>query len=263
MILLLDADIPVYAYASSNQQTFVWDEETTSVTTDLPKAKDDIDSFIERTMRTTRCKEVLCALSSVEKNFRFGVLPTYKHNRKGTARPVLREALNDYILATYPTKRKPTIEGDDVLGILATAYPGKYLIATIDKDLRQIPGSHYNWFGAGKFFTVTKAEGDAWFYAQCLQGDMTDGYSGCPGFGKVAAQDFIDSPFYWESSVTKKGKEVWEKVPTTDIWRGIVSHYVKKGLTEADALVQARCARILQHTDYNFKTDEVILWNPQ
>ena len=247
----------MYSYASSNQELFKWDEETTTVTSDLPKAKNDFDSFIERIMKTTRCKDVLCALSCEDSadNFRYGVLPSYKHNRKDTVRPVLRKELNAYVEATYSVKRKPCIEGDDVLGILATAYPGKYLIATIDKDLRQIPGSHYNWGGDG-FFKVTPAEGDLWFYTQILTGDTTDGYKGCPGIGKVKAeailQAVLDECTPWATREQLNAHR----------WTAIVAAYEKKKLTEADALVQARCARILQNTDYNFKTDEVILWKP-
>lgn len=248
MILLADADIIVYAAASIHQDTIKWDEDVTSVTTDLPQAKNYVDSTVERLMRETKCTDVLMALSSVEKNFRYSVLPTYKHNRSGLDRPLLREALNEYVVDTYAHKRKTAVEGDDVLGILATAFPGKYLIATIDKDLRQIPGSHYNW-QKREFFKVTKEEGDLWFFTQCLTGDPGDGYKGCPGIGKVKAEKLLAAILSCTTS-------------HVTIWQSIVAQYELKGLTEADALAQARCARILQHTDYDFKKDEVILWNP-
>jgi len=248
MILLADADIIVYAAASIHQDTIKWDEDVTSVTTDLPQAKNYVDSTVERLMRETKCTDVLMALSSVEKNFRYSVLPTYKHNRSGLDRPLLREALNEYVVDTYAHKRKTAVEGDDVLGILATAFPGKYLIATIDKDLRQIPGSHYNW-QKREFFKVTKEDGDLWFFTQILTGDPGDGYKGCPGIGKVKAEKLL---------TPEEGKTYYHGWQ----WDVIVGAYESKGLTEADALAQARCARILQHTDYDFKKDEVILWNP-
>jgi DNA polymerase I len=251
MILLADADIIVYAAASIHQDTIKWDEDVTSVTTDLPQAKNYVDSTVERLMRETKCTDVLMALSSVEKNFRYSVLPTYKHNRSGLDRPLLREALNEYVVDTYAHKRKNSVEGDDVLGILATAFPGKYLIATIDKDLRQIPGSHYNW-QKREFFKVTKEDGDLWFFTQILTGDPGDGYKGCPGIGKVKAEAILD----YQRAGVKPEELNWS------YWAGICRAYESKGLTEADALAQARCARILQHTDYDFKKDEVILWNP-
>ena len=43
----------------------------------------------------------------------------------------------------------------------------------------------------------------------------------------------------------------------------MVRPFKKAGLTEDDALVQARVARILRAEDFNFETQEVILWNPE
>ena len=43
-------------------------------------------------------------------------------------------------------------------------------------------------------------------------------------------------------------------------WKAVVEAYAKESLTEADALVQARLAKILQHEDYNQKTGEIKLW---
>jgi hypothetical protein len=42
------------------------------------------------------------------------------------------------------------IEADDVLGIMSTMEPGKWVICTIDKDLKQIEGWQYNWNKMGK-----------------------------------------------------------------------------------------------------------------
>jgi DNA polymerase-1 len=42
----------------------------------------------------------------------------------------------------------------------------------------------------------------------------------------------------------------------------VVSLYAKAGLTEADALRQARLARILRWTDWDNKKKEPILWTP-
>lgn len=37
--------------------------------------------------------------------------------------------------------------------------------------------------------------------------------------------------------------------------------YERKKLTAADALIQARLARILRHGDLDYKTNKVNLWN--
>ena len=46
-------------------------------------------------------------------------------------------------------------------------------------------------------------------------------------------------------------------------WKTVVSAFEKQGLSENDALTQARVARILRAEDYNFKTHKPILWTPK
>ena len=185
------------------------------------------------------------ALSSESKCFRYDVLPSYKHNRANIARPILRSELNHYVKGAYSCKQKPNIEGDDVLGILATQFPGEYIVCSLDKDLNQIPGWHYNWGKDFPVYYVTPEEGDLFFYRQTLTGDTQDGYKGCPKIGKQKALKLLPQG---ESQST--------------YWDIVVEQYELKGLTEADALQQARCARILRNTDWDFNAKEVILWTP-
>jgi DNA polymerase-1 len=128
------------------------------------------------------------------------------------------------------------------MGIISTANKGVYRICSIDKDMQQIPGAHYNW-NTGKKFVVTKEDADWSFYMQILTGDPGDGYTGIPGIGKVkAAKILLARP--------------------ENLWGAIVDAYAASGLTEADALQQARVARILRHGEYNFVTEEIKLWTP-
>jgi len=41
-----------------------------------------------------------------------------------------------------------------------------------------------------------------------------------------------------------------------------VAAFESRGLTEEDALIQARVARILRADDYDFKESQPILWSP-
>lgn len=254
MILLVDADILVYQAACKNQEDYYWDEETESHEADLEAAKETLDKDLASYLKTTKCTECILCFSS-SPNFRYEVLPTYKHNRKDVAKPILLQELRQYAIDVYPSKVKPKLEGDDVLGILATKHPGKYIIATIDKDLRQVPGEHYNW-NKDERFTVTEKEGMRWFFRQVLTGDPGDGYTGCPGIGAVKAEKIIQEV---EEECTPWATD--EELHS-NIWKVIVQTYVSKGLTEEDALQQARVARILQASDYDFKKKEYILWSP-
>jgi DNA polymerase-1 len=80
---------------------------------------------------------------------------------------------------------------------------------------------------------------------QTLTGDPTDGYGGCPGVGKA-----------------KVAKALTKKTEDQTLWELVVQQYVSKGLTEADALVQAQVARICRADDYDFINKRPIPWHP-
>ena len=110
-----------------------------------------------------------------------------------------------------------------------------------DKDFKTIPGRFYD-FLRNEFYDITQEEADYWHLFQTLIGDTTDNYKGCPGCGAVSAKKLLDS----EGAT----------------WETIVGAFEKKGLSESDALVQARVARILRASDYDFETKKPILWSP-
>lgn len=238
--LLIDGDLLVYRFSFTNEHKVTWDEETTSEWSDPEMAKHDIDQYIDCMLRKmTSCTDVAIALSNG--SFRYDVLDTYKHNRKYTKRPLLLDPLRKHLRRCYRVKSKRGLEADDILGILATRYPDKYVVASIDKDLRQIPGRHYNWL-TGRKTVITEEQADYFFYMQVLTGDSTDGYRGCPGIGKGKATKILDA--------------------TDNPWQAIVETYAKKGLTVTDAITQARLARILRFSDYDNEKGEPILWTP-
>jgi DNA polymerase-1 len=55
----------------------------------------------------------------------------------------------------------------------------------------------------------------------------------------------------------------WQEVEMGDFWSVVVSHFNAAGLSEQDALQQARVARILRASDYDFKNKKPILWTPK
>ena len=80
------------------------------------------------------------------------------------------------------------------------------------------------------------------FFFQTLVGDPVDNYKGCPGIGPKKATELLLS----------KGVK----------WKTITDAYDKAGLSEDHALTQARVARILRSSDYNFQKEEINLWSP-
>lgn len=251
MKLLIDADSLLYKFASIHQKDFDWGDSMSQVT-DLDAAVSDLEDFIMAIREETNTDEYLMYLTG-KTNFRYDTLPTYKHNRKGKDKPVLLPALWDYLMENHPTTVTNKIEADDACCIQMARKPGEYILAHIDKDLNQAVGTHYNW-NTLDLYEITEKEANYFFYYQVLTGDAVDGYSGCPGIGPVKAKkilgDVLDECTPWATD------EAYYK----RIWEAIVETYETKGLTEADALVQARVAKMLDNKLW--KNNEVILWEP-
>ena len=243
--LLIDGDILLYRFACTNEFGIVWEEGQEAVkVVNLEAAQFDVAMFIEKMSEKLHNEDVVVVFSGPN-NFRYKVLPSYKHNRVGLVKPELYAQLKEYLLLNFVTKEKDGLEGDDVMGILATRWPGHFILATIDKDLQQIPGELYNW-NTEIFKNITEAEADRFFYFQTLVGDSCDGYTGVPGIGPKKAEKIL-------AEADEVGAPYWSVVHAA---------YVSRGLTGEDALQQARVARILRASDYDFKTKEIKLWQP-
>lgn len=242
MLLLIDADIPCYRAASACETEVMWEPDVWSIYTDIGKAQELFDGYIQKFVDDTGCDEFKLCYTS-KNNFRNVVYPEYKGNRV-SRKPVGYGALKEWSKEKYPHFEKPTLEADDCMGILATKFKGKTIIVTMDKDLKTIPGKlwHLNQKLEGQMLNVTDDEAWRWFLTQALTGDVTDGFPGCPGIGPVTAKKLLDT----------KGAN----------WETVKHAYLKAGLTEEDALTQARCARILHESDWDFKTEQPILWTP-
>lgn len=244
--LIVDADYLAYRYAFANESSVDWGDGVVSENMDADAAKREIETLIARWEDGFKADNAVLALSDPESNWRLSVLPTYKDHRKEGRRPAMWEELRDFMQSQWKTYLRPTLEGDDVCGILATSktiIPGKKIVIAVDKDLHQVPGRLFNPVKGTKH-VITEEQADLFHMMQTLTGDPSDGYKGCPGVGP------------------KKAEKVLAEVDGGDLWTAIVDTYESKGLTEADALVQARVARICRHTDYNFKKKEVKLWSP-
>jgi 5'-3' exonuclease len=139
-----------------------------------------------------------------------------------------------------------------VLGIISTnpaLFPNtRKIVVSIDKDMLQIPGWLWNPMQDKEPREITKQTADLTFYTQVLTGDTSDGYKGLPGCGPVKAKRILDG--------------VGAGVTDVDLWSRVRDAYLAASLTEEDAIKQARLARILRVDDFNFKTQEPILWNP-
>ena len=108
-------------------------------------------------------------------------------------------------------------------------------ICSIDKDLLQIPGRHYNFVDDVKS-TVDIYEADNWFMTQVLSGDVsTDNIQGLPGIGEAKAANIVDSFAGDHQGLVEEIKALYE------------DHYPGQGLEILEEM--ARLVYILRRGD--------------
>lgn len=249
--LLIDGDTLIFAASAATEYETQWSDWLWTLHGEFQAALRHLTDALAEIEDQLKPDHIIMAITD-EENWRKSVMPGYKLHRKKTRKPITYKPLRDYCHETMDVYQRPMLEGDDILGILAThptLIPGEKIIVSIDKDMKTIPGKHLNYQHArdagdaweSKVHEVTVEQADRHHLFQTLTGDSSDGYPGCPGIGPVSA------------------KKVLGAAP---LWENVVAAYKKAGLGEGVALQNARVARILRHADYDFKKREVKLWVP-
>ena len=238
--LAIDADILLYRSTSAAEKEVDWGDDVWSLWSDLKDAKAAFREQVERISQKLGVNNIICALSDSKANYRKNIDPSYKSNRRGTRKPVGYAAMKQWVITEYATIQKPGLEGDDCLGILATRPGNDCIMVSDDKDLKTVPGRLYR-PQADEMLTITEDEADRFFLTQVLTGDPTDGYKGVPGIGPKKAEAILGSRPHWGA---------------------VEKAFITAGLTKADALTQARLARILRWSDWDAEKGEPIPWKP-
>jgi 5'-3' exonuclease len=179
MKALIDADIIAFSCAAFNE-AFGWDSVV-----------QDIDDMMNRILETTEADSFQAYITG-QNNYRYVIDPEYKANRKGKEPPQYRQDANAYMVTRWGAQVTDGIEADDAMGIAQSqAEPLSTIICTIDKDLKQISGRHYNW-RKDEFDMVSPIDGIRLFYRQCITGDRTDNIFGIAGLGPVKSARLIN-----------------------------------------------------------------------
>lgn len=172
--------------------------------------------ILEKVAAHTGAKDMEVYLSNGD-NFRDSIATykKYKGNRDLSKKPVWYDALRDYMVKHWSANLVSGQEADDAIGIrqVHCQHEGKLsVVCSIDKDLLQIPGMHYD---LNKETTVVQsiADSDRVFYTQCVTGDATDNITGCPSAGPKAAEKFLDWSAPWDSIVRLYDQYLSKKLP--------------------------------------------------
>ena len=193
MLALIDGDIVLHRVGYTTEQ------ESFGI------AKARADEMLDGILLDTSATEYRVYFSDTTENgFRKQFYPEYKANRI-LKKPQHYDALKEYMITEWSAIITPEQEADDALGIDQVVELYKFdpdpnywdqpkflksCICSIDKDLLQIPGLHWN-FVKKEWFSISREEGLKRFYHQLLMGDTSDNVRGIEGVGKVRATGLL------------------------------------------------------------------------
>jgi hypothetical protein len=177
MIALVDSDILVYRVGS------VSNDDTESY------ALSKVDAFVENLFLFDLPEVFEWEMHLTGKdNFRYDKAVTlpYKGNRKGTAKPTHYQAIRKHLVDKWDAVVSDGIEADDKLAIRQHELTNNFedkdasVIVTLDKDLDQVVGWHYNFVKKDMYY-MEQDEADLRFFKQFLTGDRIDNIQGVHG----------------------------------------------------------------------------------
>jgi len=191
------------------------------------------------------------------RNFRYDVatIKPYKGNRDKAHRPTYENEMKEYVRKNYDTVTSDGQEADDDLGIAQwTAHqddPHSTCIASADKDLRMIPGLHYNFLKDDPASYVGEQAAMHTFMRQWVTGDSTDNIPGVPKIGPAKADKAFEGcatvedmmevvrTLYiqgyakeWEPAMLENGRLLWIRREVNELFdhRFIMKYGTSRGV---------------------------------
>ena len=166
-------------------------------------------------------------------NFRFDIAKSfpYKGNRKDTEKPIHLYATREHLIDSYGAIVSEGEEADDLISKRAAALDYNCVVASIDKDMLQLPCWHFN-FGRNEWSKVDEFDGLKFFYSQILTGDTADNIIGLYRVGPVKAekllQDCNTEDDLWEAvlkaydgdldRVVENARLLWLRRQEDELW---------------------------------------------
>lgn len=144
-------------------------------------------------------------------NFRYKIFPAYKKNRP--AKHPIINVLNNYLVDTFGAIESHNAESDDYVFTYSQLdeFKDRSIICSVDKDLLQIPGIHYD-YQKNVFHIISDEEARYNLAIQMIMGDQADGIQGLKGYGPVKAKKIINrgmSLFQMTKAIMKEYLKVY------------------------------------------------------
>ena len=191
-VAIIDADILIYRFGFASND----DSEDVAIRT--------MAHFLENLIMIDL---PLCTRWSLhltgKNNFRHDVAVTapYKGNRK-SEKPKHYHLLREYLVYAWDAVIWDGFEADDAIAIEATELNGEGVMVSLDKDLDQVVGWHYN-FVKDNLYYINQQTASFNFYKQFLTGDAVDNIKGVHGIGPKKAEKLLEG---------KTDAEMWEVI---------------------------------------------------
>lgn len=176
-VAYIDMDVVAYRCAASCEPT-----KTKPEREDLDMAIRRADELMFRILADLETDNYHGWLSG-SVNFRKLLYPAYKANRDNIRRPEWLQPVREFLVSEWKARVTDGYEADDAIGI---AYRPDGVICSVDKDLRQIPGHHFDFVKLQRD-SLSSSQADLNFWCSMLIGDRSDNVPGIPGIGVVKA----------------------------------------------------------------------------
>ena len=183
--VLIDGDIIAYRAAFSTEQMGSQDTRN--------KVDDLIEFILDSTVLFPEIGLDYSVYLTGKGNFRDDIAKSYpyKGNRKSVQKPRHLQTARDHMESKYQAIISKGEEADDLIAKEAARLDYKACVASIDKDMLQLPCWHFN-IVRGDYLEVTPFGGIKFFYTQILTGDTADNIVGLFRVGPVKAKKILE-----------------------------------------------------------------------
>ena len=195
--VLIDGDIIAYRAAFSTEQMGA---------SDTRRKVDDLIQFIlDSTVLFPEIGLDYVVYLTGKGNFRDSIAKShpYKGNRKSVQKPRHLQTARDHMESEYQAIISKGEEADDLIAKEAARLDYHACVASIDKDMLQIPCWHFN-IVRGDYLKVEPYGGIKFFYTQILTGDTADNIVGLWKVGPVKAKKILED--------AETEEELWDLV---------------------------------------------------
>lgn len=187
MVTLIDGDSIIHIIAYNYRE----------VNTDpgtIFQVQSSVDSFLQMILTMSRANKFIGAIGNPERRYfrhDYYKYQTYKGMRPPDPEHMIkwRGYITDYMANQYGFRYSDHLEADDIICGIAEILRVEgedYVIASPDKDMKQIPGIHMDYKREiPEFSKVTEEQAQYSLWLQIISGDGNDNIAGIPKIGPI------------------------------------------------------------------------------